>query len=80
MNKRIEISIGLDGKQVKDKVCCAKNVLEWLKRESANIAKGSEVLDNVALESRDAQLLGEWVHDAGKSCECFEPICGVLPY
>ena len=67
MNKRIEISIRLDGKQTDGKVCCAKNVLEWLKRESANIAKGSEVLDYVALESRDAQLLGEWVHDAGMS-------------
>ena len=67
MNKRIEISIGLDGKQTTGKVCCTKNVLEWLKRESANIAKGSEVLDYVALESRDAQLLSEWVHDAGMS-------------
>ena len=59
--------ISLDGKQVDGEVCSRQNVLEDLKRESANIAKGSEVFEYQALESRDSKLLEVWLHDAAMS-------------
>ena len=56
MNKKTKILISLDGKQTDGEVCSRQNVLEDLKRESANIAKGSEVFEYQALESRDSKM------------------------
>ena len=67
MNRKTKILISLDGKQVDGEVCSRQNVLEDLKRESANIAKGSEVFEYQALESRDSKLLEVWLHDAAMS-------------
>lgn len=59
--------ISLDGKQVDGEVCSRQNVLEDLKRESANIAKGSEVFEYQSLESRDSKMLEVWLHDVAMS-------------
>ena len=67
MNRKTKILISLDGKQTDGEVCSRQNVLEDLKRESANIAKGSEVFEYQALESRDSKLLEVWLHDAAMS-------------
>lgn len=67
MNRKTKILISLDGKQVDGEVCSRQNLLEDLKRESANIAKGSEVFEYQALESRDSKLLEVWLHDAAMS-------------
>ena len=67
MNRKTKILISLDGKQTDGEVCSRQNVLEDLKRESANIAKGSEVFEYQALESRDSKMLEVWLHDAAMS-------------
>lgn len=64
MNRKTKIYISLNGNRIEGAVCSEKNILDEVKRESANVAKTTQVFDLVAVESRDSKLFAQWWHNS----------------
>ena len=64
MNRKTKIFISLSGNRIEGAVCSEKNILDEVKRESANVAKTTQVFDLVAVESRDSKLFAQWWHNS----------------